>query len=188
MSAASSEMTARVNAELARLSSTLNFAAPSSMLYDPNNFVSRPPCGIRLSNNSNMQTIEARGHFSARDAILKNQLGNAITETTWGTSRRDILKKGVLEADEVLSVRPDAEQAALDARLAAKPFDPEMAGTMAHEIMKRDTVRGAREPKRGAGARRPPAHRPPPPYRRHAPRRGRAEDKLDLPRAISAVP
>ena len=55
-----------------------------------------------------------------------------------------VLGGGEVPADLVFlcAGHEDAEQRALTARLAALPEDPEMAGTKAHEIMARDTVRG----------------------------------------------
>lgn len=140
--AASSEMTLRVKAELNRLHTNLTIVSPASHLYNPNNFVSRPPAGVKLPWSSVLRTVDKPTILSSRDAPLKNQLGNPLTEVTWGQTAAQILVQGGLSAETLLGVRVDAEQAALAARVAAQPLDPSMAGTMAHEIMKRDTVRG----------------------------------------------
>jgi hypothetical protein len=142
MSSGESAMAARVNAELNRLHSNLTFVSPASHLYNPNNFVQRPPAGVKLPYQSNMRTIDKPTLMPTRENPLKNQLGEPLSEVTWGRTRSEVLAKGGLTAEALLAVPVDAEQAALAHRLALQPLDPEMAGTMAHEIMKRDTVRG----------------------------------------------
>ena len=139
---ASPEMNARVNAELNRLHSNLTFVSPASHLYNPNNYVQRPPAGVKLPYQSNMRTIDKASLMPSRENPLKNQLGEPLSEVTWGRTRAEVLAKGGLTAETLLAVPVNAEQAALALRVAAQPLDPEMAGTMAHEIMKRDTVRG----------------------------------------------
>ncbi len=135
---------AAVQAELQRLHVTLSFASPSSHLYHEaaTTVSDRPPAGARLSARSNLQIANPTNILQRRHEAGMNRLGRALAVEPFGATTRAIVAAGGLDAASVLAVAPDAEQRALTARLAAQPADPEMAGTLAHEIMKRDTVRG----------------------------------------------
>jgi hypothetical protein len=134
-----------VDAELARLHQTLSFAAPSSHLYhDAQCAVARPPGGTRLAWGSTLRSVELPGVWDRKYAARTNALGAPLSERSWGASQRAVLARGALTAADVLAVRPDAEQAALAERLAARPADPEMAGTMARALRPRRAARRAR--------------------------------------------
>jgi hypothetical protein len=142
--AARADVAAAVDAELKRLHVTLSFASPSSHLYHEaaTNVTDRPPAGARLSARSNLQISRPTNILQQRHEVGMNKLGRPIAVDAFGATSRDIVARGGIDAAAVLAVAPDAELRALTARLAAQPVDPEMAGTLAHEIMKRDTVRG----------------------------------------------
>lgn len=134
---------AAVEEELRKLHTTLSFASPSSHLYhEASTTRDRPVPGEKLSARSNLNTVTADSILQRRFLPAMNRLGAPITVDAFGATTRAIVAGGGLDAQAALAIAPDAEQRALAARLAALPADPEMEGTKAHEIMKRDTVRG----------------------------------------------
>ena len=141
--AARDAATAAVDAELRRLHVTLSFASPSSHLYHEANttVTTRPPPGARLSARSNLHVARPTNILQARHEAGMNKLGRAIEVAPFGETTRAIVAGGGLDAAAVLAVAPDAELRALTARQAAVPPDPEMAGTLAHELMQRDNVK-----------------------------------------------
>ena len=125
---------AQVQAELARLHTTLSFASPSSHLYhDASTTTARPPAGTRLNPRSFLNPVNVQNILQKRFEPGMNRLGRAIEVKPFGSTTRAIVAGGGLDAESVLAVPADAEQRALAARLAAQPPDPELAGTLAHE-------------------------------------------------------
>lgn len=132
--ASTAAVQALVQAELARLHTTLSFASPSSHLYhDASTTSLRPPAGTRLNPRSCLNPVNVQHVLQKRFEPGMNRLGRAIDVEQFGSTARAIVAGGGLDAESVLAVPVDAEQRALTARLAAQPPDPELAGTLAHE-------------------------------------------------------